>query len=117
MDEATSSVDVETDSLIQRMIRTEFADRTILTIAHRLTTVMDSDRVIVMDSGKIAEFDTPSKLLESPPSKGIFSSMVQNTGPKNATLLRKIANKEVDIFGRPIEKSSKGPDVDDLQSA
>lgn len=63
LDEATAAVDVETDKLIQETIRAEFKERTILTIAHRLNTIMDSDRIVVLDQGRVAEFDTPSALL------------------------------------------------------
>ena len=63
MDEATAAVDVETDKQIQQTIRTEFAYATCLTIAHRLNTVMDADKILVMDQGHVAEFDSPSTLL------------------------------------------------------
>ena len=69
LDEATASVDVETDSVVQETIRTNFKDRTIITIAHRLNTIMDSDRIIVLETGEIKEFDTPQRLLDS---KGLF---------------------------------------------
>ncbi|KAJ2385511.1 hypothetical protein GGI05_004677, partial [Coemansia sp. RSA 2603] len=63
LDEATASMDAETDSILQDVIRREFSECTVLTIAHRLNTVMDSDRVIVMDQGKVVEYDTPQNLL------------------------------------------------------
>ncbi|KAG1687448.1 Canalicular multispecific organic anion transporter 1 [Nymphon striatum] len=63
LDEATAAVDVETDKIIQETIRNEFKECTILTIAHRLNTIMDSSRVMVLEHGEIAEFDSPSRLL------------------------------------------------------
>lgn len=78
LDEATAAIDIETDELIQNTIRTQFTDCTILTIAHRLNTIMDSDRVIVMDQGKIAEFDSPQNLLAD--KNSIFYGMAKNAG-------------------------------------
>ncbi|KAK9257215.1 P-loop containing nucleoside triphosphate hydrolase protein [Lipomyces tetrasporus] len=65
LDEATAAVDVETDQIIQETIRKEFKDRTILTIAHRLNTIIDSDRIVVLAAGKVVEFDTPQVLLSN----------------------------------------------------
>ncbi|XP_053205975.1 ATP-binding cassette sub-family C member 3-like isoform X2 [Panonychus citri] len=75
LDEATAAVDVETDEYIQETIRREFNDCTIVTIAHRLNTIMDYDKIIVMSDGEIVEFDKPSNLLSKPES--IFYSMVK----------------------------------------
>ncbi|NXL41227.1 MRP3 protein, partial [Podilymbus podiceps] len=77
LDEATAAIDLETDDLIQMTIRTQFEDCTVLTIAHRLNTIMDYTRVLVLDSGTIAEFDTPASLIAS---KGIFYSMAKDAG-------------------------------------
>lgn len=78
LDEATAAIDIETDELIQNTIRDQFSDCTILTIAHRLNTIMDSDRIIVLEQGKIAEFDTPSNLLAD--SRSIFYGMAKDAG-------------------------------------
>eukprot|EP00058_Branchiostoma_floridae_P004650 XP_002590138.1 hypothetical protein BRAFLDRAFT_90871 [Branchiostoma floridae] len=77
LDEATAAVDLETDDLIQSTIRTQFADCTVLTIAHRLNTIMDSTRVLVLDAGQIEEFDTPENLISA---KGMFYGMVKDAG-------------------------------------
>merc|ERR1712045_307579 len=63
LDEATASVDLDTDDLIQATIREEFSDCTVLTIAHRLNTILDSNRIMVLGEGKIIEFDTPDVLM------------------------------------------------------
>ncbi|NXY25826.1 MRP2 protein, partial [Atrichornis clamosus] len=77
LDEATAAVDLETDHLIQRTIRSEFADCTVLTIAHRLHTIMDSNRVMVLQAGRVVEFDSPEELLAK---QGIFSAMAKDAG-------------------------------------
>ncbi|KAK4296996.1 hypothetical protein Pmani_030548 [Petrolisthes manimaculis] len=78
LDEATAAVDIQTDTLIQSTIRAEFTHCTVLTIAHRLNTIMDSDRVLVMDQGRIAEMDSPSSLLDN--TNSIFYSMAKDAG-------------------------------------
>ena len=64
LDEATAAVDLETDDLIQATIRKEFAGSSVLTIAHRLNTIMDYDRIMVLDKGELREFDKPNELLK-----------------------------------------------------
>jgi ABC-type multidrug transport system fused ATPase/permease subunit len=90
LDEATASLDVQSDALLQRMIRQHFKERTVLTIAHRLVTIIDCDRVMVLDKGRIVEFDSPKNLLLN--RDGIFYGMVQATGPATASHLIEIAN-------------------------
>ncbi|XP_026726081.1 multidrug resistance-associated protein 4 [Trichoplusia ni] len=89
LDEATANVDPKTDEFIQRTIRTRFADCTVLTVAHRLNTIMDSDRVMVMDSGRLVEFDHPYHLLNNP--EGHFTKMVKETSEKMSAQLYQIA--------------------------
>jgi len=78
LDEATAAVDLETDELIQSTIRDQFSDCTVITIAHRLNTILDSSRVIVLDQGYIKEFETPENLLADRSSQ--FHSMVKDAG-------------------------------------
>ena len=89
LDEATASLDAQTDLLIQETIKKNFADLTMLTIAHRLNTIIECDRVLVMDAGKIVEFDEPIKLLDN--KDGIFRSLVDQTGPASSAKLRECA--------------------------
>jgi ABC-type multidrug transport system fused ATPase/permease subunit len=77
LDEATSSVDFETDREIQKTLRTSFAGCTVLTIAHRINTIMDSDKILVMQDGKAAEFAPPQELLEKDDS--LFSEIVKHS--------------------------------------
>ncbi|ODQ52786.1 hypothetical protein SAICODRAFT_80947 [Saitoella complicata NRRL Y-17804] len=86
LDEATASVDFATDAKIQLALRTEFKESTILTVAHRLRTIMDYDKVLVLEAGEVAEFDTPANLLKK---QGIFYTMVKRSG--EYTELAKIA--------------------------
>ena len=78
LDEATAAVDLETDSLIQSTIRAQFTHCTVLTIAHRLNTILDSDRVMVLDAGNVAEFDSPKNLLAN--DRTIFYSLAKDAG-------------------------------------
>jgi ABC-type multidrug transport system fused ATPase/permease subunit len=81
MDEATASVDRETDDKIQATIRNEFGESTLLTIAHRLRTVADFDRILVLDHGRVVEYDEPYKLIKD--DKTIFHSMCKKSGEYN----------------------------------
>ena len=70
-------MDVETDALLQETLRESLGNRTLITIAHRINTVIDSDRVVVLDKGEIVEFDTPAALILR---KGAFYGLVRETG-------------------------------------
>lgn len=89
LDEATANVDPQTDALIQRTIRDKFKHCTVLTVAHRLHTVMDSDRILVMEAGTSREFDYPHVLLQI--ENGILRDMVDATGPQECEMLKKVA--------------------------
>ncbi|XP_013178006.1 PREDICTED: multidrug resistance-associated protein 1 isoform X2 [Papilio xuthus] len=81
LDEATAAVDLETDELIQKTIRSEFASCTVLTIAHRLNTIMDSTRVMVLDKGQLVEYAPPEQLLQDKTS--VFYGMAKDAGLVN----------------------------------
>ncbi|XP_076167723.1 putative multidrug resistance-associated protein lethal(2)03659 isoform X2 [Ptiloglossa arizonensis] len=91
LDEATANVDLRTDELIQLTIRKKFAKCTVLTIAHRLNTVMDSDRILVMDAGSDVEFDAPYLLLQK--TSGFLKNMVNETGSAMAKSLKEVARE------------------------
>jgi ABC-type multidrug transport system fused ATPase/permease subunit len=81
LDEATSAVDMHTDALIQRSIREEFTDATLIVIAHRLSTIADFDRVLVLSDGRVAEFGTPRELWEMGEG-GMFRAMCEESGER-----------------------------------
>nr|XP_050853341.1 probable multidrug resistance-associated protein lethal(2)03659 isoform X3 [Vespula vulgaris] len=94
LDEATANVDLRTDLLIQQTVRNKFKDCSVLTIAHRLNTIMDSDKILVMDAGHLVEFDHPYVLLQN---NSYFYHMVQQTGSTMATTLMEIAKKNYSV--------------------
>jgi ATP-binding cassette subfamily C (CFTR/MRP) protein 1 len=81
LDEATAAVDVETDAFLQTNMKSVFKDRTIITIAHRINTILDSDRIVVLDHGRVGEFGTPAELCES---GGLFYKLVKEAGLENS---------------------------------
>ncbi|XP_061925145.1 ATP-binding cassette sub-family C member 4-like [Entelurus aequoreus] len=91
IDEATANVDPRTDSLIQQTIRDRFQECTVLTIAHRLNTIIDCDKILVLDAGKVQEYDEPYVLLQN--EDGLFYQMVQQTGRVEAASLLNTATQ------------------------
>ncbi|XP_044266867.1 ATP-binding cassette subfamily C member 4-like isoform X2 [Tribolium madens] len=102
LDEATANVDPYTDELLQKTIRENFENCTVLTIAHRLHTIMDSDKVLVMDDGKAAEFDHPHALLQK---KGVFFDLVMETGKAMGANLSEIAQQNYIMRRNYLEQS------------
>ncbi|XP_022358423.1 multidrug resistance-associated protein 4 isoform X3 [Enhydra lutris kenyoni] len=92
IDEATANVDPRTDELIQKKIREKFAQCTVLTIAHRLNTIIDSDKIMVLDSGRLKEYDEPYVLLQN--EESLFHKMVQQLGKAEAAALTETAKQE-----------------------
>ncbi|XP_071185883.1 ATP-binding cassette sub-family C member 4-like isoform X2 [Salvelinus alpinus] len=99
IDEATANVDPRTDELIQKTIRDKFRECTVLTIAHRLNTIIDSDRILVLDAGQIHAYDEPYTLLQN--HDGIFFKMVQQTGRQEAVALLQSAKQAYNSRSRP----------------
>lgn len=89
LDEATANVDNKTDEVIQLTIKRKFSECTVLTIAHRLHTVMDSDKVLVMDEGTVIEFGSPYELLQR---NGALYNLVHKAGPATAEMLTELAS-------------------------
>ncbi|KAJ7480955.1 hypothetical protein FB451DRAFT_1031097, partial [Mycena latifolia] len=83
LDEATSAIDYKTDAVIQSSLRTELgSDTTVITVAHRLQTIMDADKIMVLDAGRIVEFDSPQELLKN--EHGMLRALVDESGDKEA---------------------------------
>ena len=90
MDEATSNIDNETDKLMQSIVREKFKDCTMITIAHRLRTVVCSDKIVVMENGACKEFGTPAELVSNEDS--LFRNFVMNTGAEESQALIDLIN-------------------------
>ncbi|XP_046853156.1 ATP-binding cassette sub-family C member 4-like isoform X2 [Xenia sp. Carnegie-2017] len=109
VDEATANVDQRTDSLIQEALRNKFKDCTVLTIAHRLNTIMDSDRVMVLHEGRLVEFDEPYELLQKNTSK--FFELVQEVGGIGTEKLLNIARRS---HQKRLKRNDSGLDLQDV---
>ncbi|SPR01691.1 unnamed protein product (mitochondrion) [Plasmodiophora brassicae] len=92
LDEATAAVDADTDAMVQEAVKKNFAQCTVLTIAHRLNTIIEYDKILFMDAGVVAEFDKPLTLLDNPMGK--FTSLVNQTGAESARKLRQLAEEK-----------------------
>ena len=92
MDEATASIDEMTDHLIQKMIKEEFVNSTVITIAHSLNTIIEYDRIMVLDRGNLVEFDTPFNLLQN--SEGYFTKLIKEQGKQFEQEMLDLARKK-----------------------
>ena len=104
LDEATASVDLETDKVMQDVIADQFASRTILTIAHRINTIIENDKVVCLEQGRLQRMDSPAAMLRDPES--MFAKLVAETGEQSARNLRARA-EECDaarVAGLPIRR-------------
>ncbi|CAG8541755.1 6472_t:CDS:10 [Ambispora leptoticha] len=109
LDEATSAVDSQTDHLIQETIKKNFANHTVLTIAHRLNTIMEAERILCLNEGRVVEFDTPLRLLDNP--DGFFYQLITGSGPEAAERLKQIALQhanQINSSSSIIESEDKG---------
>ena len=91
IDEATANVDMHTDALVQRAIRTHFSDCSVLTIAHRIETIIDSDRIVILDKGRIVAADNPHLMLQDEDS--YLSAFLSQLAPETQSHLRDVAEK------------------------
>jgi ABC-type multidrug transport system fused ATPase/permease subunit len=99
LDEATAALDSDTNNAVQEVLKAHFSDRTIFTIAHRLDTIIESDRILTMNAGVIAEFERPDILLEKEGS--IFRELCMNTGPAQFQVLKSKAKAIAAAKGLP----------------
>ncbi|CAG5018046.1 unnamed protein product [Parnassius apollo] len=109
LDEATANVDPNTDALIQKSIRKHFAECTVITVAHRLHTVADSDRVVVMEAGQIVEIGHPHELLQK--SDGYFTRMVKQLSPASEKSLRDLASNAYAQHIRYVDAEEQGQSI------
>jgi len=112
LDEATAAVDLQTDKLIQQAIKENFKDLTVLTIAHRLNTIMEADKILFMDAGKVMEFAPPLVLLNRP--DGYFNTLLKETGIDSYNKLKRIAEDKVTILGIDLKVAACQYDADDI---
>jgi ABC-type multidrug transport system fused ATPase/permease subunit len=108
MDEPTSNIDPNTDETLQRVVREDFGSQTVVTIAHRLDTVIDNDKIMVLDAGRLVEYDAPALLLQDPNSH--LSGMVNQQGERKAQITRgrlcqKLATQGIEIEIGPLAET------------
>ncbi|KAI9598979.1 hypothetical protein BDF19DRAFT_419287 [Syncephalis fuscata] len=109
MDEATSALDMQTETMIHETIHKNFASYTVLQIGHRLNTIIDSDKIMVMDQGRIVEFNTPRRLLRD--ENSFFNSLVSQSGEEAARKLReKVFNSATGLREQAREDEHDGSD-------
>jgi ABC-type multidrug transport system fused ATPase/permease subunit len=117
LDEATAALDSDTNAKVSEVLKEQFSDRTIFTIAHRLDTIIESDRILTVSAGVVAEFDTPDELLENPES--VFYELCMNTGEAQFQALKEKAKKHSSTSKYPhaIKMQSTISDTDKSDTA
>jgi ATP-binding cassette, subfamily C (CFTR/MRP), member 1 len=113
LDEATASLDSDTNAAVSQVLKTYFSDRTIFTIAHRLDTIIESDRILTVSAGVVAEFDRPDVLLANPES--IFHELCMNTGKAQFDALAAKANEHARDKGLEVVGPAKSTYLEDLE--
>lgn len=98
LDEATSSVDLKTDEAISATIRTELKNSTLIVIAHRLRTIIDFSKILLLEKGRVLEFDSPATLLQNPESK--FYALCRATGKNEFKILQRMAAGQTKVAPR-----------------
>ncbi|KAI1315640.1 hypothetical protein EDD11_000533 [Mortierella claussenii] len=106
LDEATSAVDLQTDLLIQETIKKNFVNCTVLMIAHRLNTIIECDKILVMEDGRVVEFEHPTKLIEN--KDGYFHSLVSQSGPDAVARLKTMLREHIQTVNGEPSVSAQG---------
>ncbi len=111
LDEATSNVDSAFDQVIQSVVREEFRSSTILCIAHRLHTIIDSDRVLLLDRGELMEFDRPARLVQRP---SMFRDLLLDTGIESSRALIRAATVAAQMDEKAEEEAAEAAETDEV---
>jgi ATP-binding cassette, subfamily C (CFTR/MRP), member 1 len=114
LDEATAALDSDTNAAVSEVLKTYFSDRTIFTIAHRLDTIIESDRILTVSAGVVAEFDRPDVLLSNPES--IFHELCMNAGKAQFDVLSAKARDIARAKGLELVGPAKSTYLEDIEN-